>query len=274
MSDALNRRIRRGLGDLPLPADPGFDAVRSRSRREVNALSYALVLVAVLAAAVLLPRVTGLREVGSDITASPTTLVEAFGGAGLDPRRWSSSTSGIGPSLVVSDDHLTIRIPADAHEDAVAPGLIAGSLVTRCAARGDYDVQVRFALPEWQPNLGVMLVLREAAPASAAIMRGQVPGDVYATTIAPTPNTRTSDRSGGLRLIRSGPTVSSYYLQDGEWARLASAEAPAKDVAFELTLWTDDAARTGQRWRTASTSASVAVALDDFVLSAATLVCS
>ena len=120
---------------------------------------------------------------------------------------------------------------------------------------------------------GVTLVLREAVPGSAGIMRGQIPGDVYETTIAHTPNTRTSDRSGTLRLVRSGQTVSSYYLRDGRWVRLASGEASTTDVAFELTLWTDDAARTGLRWRESGTSAPVAVALDDFRLTAATLVC-
>ena len=273
MTDQTGGRIRRGIADLPVPRDPGFDAIGARSDRDTGGLVWKLALAALLAIVLVVPRLAGMRDVASRPSPDAITVVDDFAGAALDTTRWRSSTSGVGPTVEATDGHLVMRIPADAHEDAGAPGLIAGSFVTRCLVRGDYDVQASFALLEWQHDLGVTLVLREAVPGSAGIMRGQIPGDVYETTIAHTPNTRTSDRSGTLRLVRSGQTVSSYYLRDGRWVRLASGEASTTDVAFELTLWTDDAARTGLRWRESGTSAPVAVALDDFRLTAATLVC-
>jgi hypothetical protein len=60
---------------------------------------------------------------------------------------------------------------------------------------------------------------------SNPIVRFNIPDDATAGT---------TDTSGAFRLVRSGSTLSGYYLDDGAWVLLKSAQTTTIDTSYVL----------------------------------------
>jgi len=84
-------------------------------------------------------------------------LHDDFGDDAIDPTRWTASAD---PTLVISETNqrVEISIPASASQYQTRYGYGA-SYGSKCAVRGDFDIQVRFQLPTWPAGSGVRVGL-------------------------------------------------------------------------------------------------------------------
>ena len=188
---------------------------------------------------------TGLR-VARGVLGQP--IRDGFDDATVAAWIWESRRKGSGPTVAESHGRLEISLPEDSAGDPFSAGY-----KSVCRIRGDFDVQVDYQLLEWPSENGVRVGLAAAAPEAGRI--GLVerisfgrsefsgsPREAYlvhhgASVAGVVP---TSDMSGTLRLLRSGSSVTGYYLSFGEWILLGSDSVPTDDATISLKAWSHD----------------------------------
>jgi hypothetical protein len=135
---------------------------------------------------------------------------------------------------------IRIELTAASANDPSA-GLFAAGIGGTCVLRGDFDMQVDYALATWPPGNGVRVGL---ATSYGIVQRTADPGvpekylvsfGTFVTGITPT-----SDSNGALRLRREGSTLSGYVRSGSDWVLLASASVSTGDVGYALQAWSHD----------------------------------
>ncbi len=140
-----------------------------------------------------------------------------------DFSRWSSA-SGTTGSVRVSGQHV---------EMGAATGEGHAGIVSPCAFRGDFDVQVDYALINWPASNSYIAI---SAVNSLRIHRTGA-GD-YRLVLGQTDITRiaTNDTHGQLRLARTGASTAGYYSSGSSWTRLGAANVGTESVRFLVEL--------------------------------------
>lgn len=218
----------------------------------------------------------------------PPVLRDDFA-TGIDPGRWITRTFGIGPTTTPQGGRAEVSIPSSS--DASPPVVNIGSTIelAGCVVRGDFDVRIEYALPEWPLRSGVRLALR-ASPhvlrRSNAIFGGaaflveragaglggsrvrqqlalrpeapQLPTDHYAARSFSTGLTGyepTSDRVGALRIGRVGDEMRGFYRSGDRWVETGRLAPAGGGVAISLLVDT---------YEDEFSSQTVRVAFDNF----------
>jgi hypothetical protein len=154
----------------------------------------------------------------------------------LDVGHWQIGIAGNGPQLQIAGDRLEITIPAGSTPD-VEHGFINVGMATGCVVRGDYDVQVDYSLVEWPAANGVQVLFGDAPPVNShSIARGQFPNESYLSFFAPdsVAGAATSDLNSTMRLVRTGATITSFFLSNGVWVPLLSGSTQTGDTPFAI----------------------------------------
>ena len=119
---------------------------------------------------------------------------------------WRLTTGGNTTASPLSD-RVDISLPTG--------GLGGSGVQSVCYLAGDFDVQVDYILTAWLPNngSGLFMQLDDLGFVNIGRSSDATAGEIY------TGGRRdaTTDRSGTLRLVRNGSTISGYYLQSGSW---------------------------------------------------------
>jgi outer membrane protein assembly factor BamB len=151
-----------------------------------------------------------------------------------------------GPYTNETNQRLEITVPSDSSADTFSAGY-----ASKCALRGDFDIQVDYHLIAWPPENGVRVgLLIERQPSTCTIERVSytspdvsTPGDHYATNFAGSVLlSATHDTDGRIRLVRTGSTIEGYYFDEvtGNWKLLQSLPDRAiasRDVTFTIRAW-------------------------------------
>lgn len=117
---------------------------------------------------------------------------------------------------------------------------------SNCKLRGDFDVQVDYALLAWPFANGVRVGLSAADLGSpGAVERTSFstytnfdfpgePREVYLTHLSDGVNgiTETGDVAGKLRLVRTGNQLTGYAFTSGEWVPIHTAATSTADTAI------------------------------------------
>jgi len=177
-------------------------------------------------------------------------LVDDFNDGSMNTSMWTLFIDGIGPTTVEVPGCVEVTIPMDAHEASPHSSFGGGFKSAKCV-RGDFDIQVDYALTEWPPASGVRVGLG-LFPAHtgnlASIQRNSFsasdngPIEAYATDYSTGVGggVPTNHTSGGLRLARIGNMLTAGVLVDGEWVELYSAEFSTDDYYIAFTAWSHD----------------------------------
>jgi hypothetical protein len=165
---------------------------------------------------------------------------------------WFIYTQGTGPSTAVTGDRLEITIPANASNGG-NPYPFGGSIGTKFALRGDFDVQVDFNLFTWPAPTGVQVGIQPTSRGGffAGVWLINEPNydpapQVYSTWLNGDDfRVATLDTSGKLRMQRVGNTITSYYWNSG-WQVLGSRTDPTFGVACGFNFYVFGAGPVGQ----------------------------
>ncbi len=142
---------------------------------------------------------------------------------------------------------------------------------------GDFDIQVNYRLVQWPKGSGIRVGL---GTTSGTVERkswgkeGKTGAEDYGTNIGTAAVmdfwldnavqlTPAKGRSGALRLVRKGDQETGYYSAGGKWVEIGSGTVTRDDVRFALLAWGHDERFTNKK---------VAVAFDNFVVNAGTVV--
>jgi hypothetical protein len=190
----------------------------------------------------------GVLSAAFGAASAGSSVWEDHFAAPRDRRFWSTYDWG-GPTEVQAGGRVVMSLPGDSQGDSFVAGY-QGHYV----ARGDFDIQIDYALPTWPVGSGVRVGLTATSldrTSTVNVVRIGVgasepegPADVYATHLLDgvfgvTP---TEDRSGRLRLVRESDVYSGYYLdgETDEWVLLHSGPGPEGDVFFGFSAWSHD----------------------------------
>ncbi len=199
------------------------------------------------------PLVAAVLVVGGALLAAPAPA-DAAPGSDAHPLRWMKVAEG-GASVVGGPRHVAITIPA-----RPTGGDVEGAYESACRLKGDFDVQVDFALTKWPAKSGVRAGLIFGDTFNALERLSYAPNDGSAT-FAPNGPTElyltdlnrvsipTDQRIGKLRQTRSGNVVTSYCLSGSRWAKISSGPYTTDAVWFGVAAWTNTAFFSGQETR-------------------------
>jgi len=185
-----------------------------------------------------------------------------FGGASLDPTRWSAFGNSSGNGTVTQQNgRLEVSLNAG--------GTTAG-VQGKCFVGGDFDVQVDFALLNWPANNLQTIKLATADLGSGTFGLpgpGRFSGliDSYQMVLLSSIEglALTTDTGGKLRLTRSGTTLTGYYHNGTNFVALASATVPTVSTRFVLNVGSSN-----------PSGAAVQVAYDNFRVNAGAVDCA
>jgi dipeptidyl aminopeptidase/acylaminoacyl peptidase len=166
-------------------------------------------------------------------------LADDFNSDSANPSLWRFSTPlGTGISASVTNQRLEISLQPDAAPGPFDPLILAG-LKGTCLLHGDYDVQSDFSLLDWPAGNNVSLDIVADANGNMGLFGGNP--NLYATffNIPDDGFAPTTDTSGAFRLVRSGSTLSGYYLHDGAWVLLKSTQSTTIDTSYILLAATN-----------------------------------
>ena len=155
----------------------------------------------------------------------------------VDRGHWQIGIAGNGPSLQIANGGALITIPSGS-TPSTQQGFINVGMASGCVVRGDYDVQVDYALEQWPANNGVQVLLGDAPPVNShSIARGQFPNESYLSFFAPDTiaGAPTSDLASSMRLVRSGATITTLFLSNGAWVPLLSGATQIGDTPFQVS---------------------------------------
>lgn len=167
----------------------------------------------------------------------------------MNPHYWSSYDWG-GPYALQERGRVLLAIPADSQGESFVAGY--EGLPT---ARGDFDVQIDYALPLWPGSSGVRVGLSANSVDRQTIVNverisfgegefTEEPSEVYLAHLFDGIQgiTATDDRSGKLRLTREGAIYSAFYWDNAAdgWVLLHAGSGPEGDVFFGFSAWSHD----------------------------------
>jgi hypothetical protein len=191
----------------------------------------------------------------------PAIFLDSFDSS-FDPSFWLSATQSPGTSAAVAGGRLVLTVGADA-EPSPGDTFVAAGIASRCKVAGDYDLRVDYRLLEWPAANGVDLVF--GTDYVHNIGRLNTPTDSY-YAFPPTGNSApTNDRSGSLRLTRSGDTLEGFYLHAGQWIPLWEAPVTRSSALVQLSAVANPGTFAGQE---------VTVAFDNFRVIRGRVACS
>lgn len=182
--------------------------------------------------------------------AGHTAVIDNFNDGVMNTTLWTPFIDGIGPTAAETSGCVVVTMPADAHE-AEAPHSFGGGFKSAKCVRGDFDVQIDYALTEWPSGSGVRVGLG-LFPAHtgnlADVQRSSFgpsengPIEAYATdySVSGGGGVPTNHISGSLRLARVGNMLTAGVLVDGEWVEIYSAEFSTDDYFIAFTAWSHD----------------------------------
>jgi len=185
----------------------------------------------------------------------------------IDHSLWTAYKSDPGP--IVSESNQTLEIVYPAESDGEVFGAGYDGL---CELSGDFDIQVDYRPPVWPPANGVRVALVTTFGSVERTSFGKSPDfpdqprEVYLTNFGDVVSgiTGTTHLSGKLRQVRSGNTVSGYYLSDGSWVLIHTAQATTNNAAFSLSSWSHDYAFSDE---------AVQATFDNMIVNEGILVC-
>jgi hypothetical protein len=156
---------------------------------------------------------------------------------------WNVDQEG-GATLAETNRRIEVTIPA-----SVDMADYTGGYTSACLLHGDYDIQVDYELPVWQPTSGVLVYFGDNNVNLDRISLGpydyEGAKDVYWTdTTGHGDASRigmvipTSDLSGKLRVQRVADTVNSLIFTNNAWMLIASHSHPeyAEDTIFYVSV--------------------------------------
>lgn len=211
----------------------------------------------------------------SALPISASVFVDKFDGSFPNNWFWTTSIRGSGPKLMQKNGRLEVTLPADSKDDPARGGFDAG-YVSAGVLRGDFDIQVDYTLLECPKENGTRVGLSASFGSVERSSSGTVHEypesltNIYAanfgaSTITARNYTGTEDRSGKLRLIRSGYMATGYYYRSGEWITIGSGIVGTDDASFTIRAWSHNYTFAGKQMK---------AAFDNFVINSGTLVLS
>jgi TolB protein len=206
-------------------------------------------------------RMHTLRRDGTGEQALPQlgAIAESFDGPELDSSLWWTFFHGSGGTVAQADGRVELALTADAANDP-GSGFMGPNFGTQCRAVGDYDARVRFELLDWPSANGTHVNLGDGGMTGSIGRRSEGIIEDYLAYFDPVPaSAPTNDTSGMLRLVRTGSTLTAYFLANGEWEQLLSGPSATTPALLNVHLFSMDSIFGDQLVR---------VAFDDFHVAA------
>jgi hypothetical protein len=168
-------------------------------------------------------------------TELESTVLDDFNDNLADLSLWAPYQTGTGPTYTESNQTLEIHFPSNS-----AGEVFGAAYGSNFNLRGDFDIQVDYALLDWPAQNGVIVGIY----ATGAMERlNWYYDDVYATHFPPEATmgvTPTNDLYGKLRLVRSGSALTGYYFNSGTWVNIHSfASANTSNCPVILSSWSN-----------------------------------
>ncbi len=200
----------------------------SRWRRHLIGVALALAL-------------AGLPVIGVKALTLPW-VYDDFTSATISPALWAPFMFG-GPVVAAANQKLQVELPASS-----AGSVFGAGVVSTCRLRGDFDIQVDYALPFWPFASGTRLdfsinsggfvvdVERVSLGSSTADFPGQ-PREIYASDFGPGDVegiAPTLDLAGRLRLTRTGGSVGAFFQSFAGWVLVHAGPGPLGEVSWTL----------------------------------------
>jgi hypothetical protein len=164
-----------------------------------------------------------------------------------DTSTWIRWAPGTGVELTPAGQGFATAYAANAQPNpnpVNGKGIPAGYIST-FALRGDFTLDIDYALTTWPASSGVRLGLA-VWPSVCMIRQGQGPYTQEWLTFGAGPYSSipTDERHGTLRLARAGGTLLGYYrsLTDGSWVLVGSRTGDpvfTNDFQVSVNSWTD-----------------------------------
>jgi hypothetical protein len=187
----------------------------------------------------------------------------------LDNSRWQLNYIGKASTVREANHRLEVVIPANPFNGTKNSSQVLAGLTSICTLRGDFDFQVDYQLLEWPSSNGVFVVLgaHKLSPGNnhpndntaRASLHG-MPQDILSTDFGDTfyHINASSDKSGKLRIVRSGAMITGYYYSNSHrWVPIHSAQEVPLDINIKLSGFTEQFRFANQQ---------VKIAFDNFVL--------
>ena len=156
-----------------------------------------------------------------------------------DQAHWMYHVLGTGVRVKPSGNGFDV----DYSPEAAGGGVSAGGYISTFALRGDFTLDIDYALRKWPEENGVRLGV--AVRPFVGMCRASTPewGEVYSFVAGPFVNPPTDDEHGSLRLVREGGTLRGYYRSspNEEWVLAGSrSDDPvfAEDFQVRVASWT------------------------------------
>ncbi len=163
-----------------------------------------------------------------------------------DRSTWIRWVAGSGVQLAPRDQGFDVAYAANAQPSPGNDSAMSGSFISTFALRGDFTIEVDYALTTWPASSGVRLGLGLCWPSIGMIREGQGPytQEQYTFGAGPYVHVQTGDQHGTLRLVRKGGTLLGYYrsLADGSWVLAGSRTGDpvfTNDFQVSISSWTD-----------------------------------
>lgn len=181
----------------------------------------------------------------------------------LDLARWELLVPPPGFFADVAETNQRLEIE-------VGPGMGGGGVVSRYPVHGDFDVQVDYSLTVWPARnpYGLRLGATDLGVGPFGLVAMQRNSStvsdfefytvVFSDSASQTPTTHTS---GGLRLVRSGSTLSGYFMSETGWVLVGSGVTTTSPTRFNLDVGTADP----------SASGGIRITFDNFRVNAGTV---
>ncbi len=153
---------------------------------------------------------------------------------------------GSGAAATEQAQHLEFTIQAG------GSGTEFGARVTSVfLLRGDFDIQVDFAMLQWPDHNGVRTAIAltdalfdddgvERSSLSSGDPLGAQEAYIADFVAGPIVLVATQDLTGRLRLVRSGATQTGYYWSGSNWIPILTGSAPIADQSVQLHIWSHD----------------------------------
>jgi hypothetical protein len=173
--------------------------------------------------------------------SDPTPSASVRQAPGADPRAWTISTTGNGPTATATSDGADLLIPASAQGDPQPPHVVGVMLSAKCQLAADFDLQADYAVVNWPAGNGVRFGLVAGEYHVVRTSNPQGMDNTYAANLAGYfLSVETHDTSGRLRLTRAGTTITASYLNKGTWVTIATASISGAKQPYSIAAWSGD----------------------------------
>jgi len=183
-------------------------------------------------------------------TAIAQTIYDDFNDNSINTSLWTASISGSGVQVTEADQRVEIDLASSAGNGP--NGIFGGGYSSNAIFEGDLDVSIKFRLLNWPLSNGVRIGLGFTPATNSSqfwtvervsLGRGESVGDVYLTDF--NHNLGRFDAAGNslegqLRLMRTGTTVSAFYLDAGNWQSLRTDTITDAPIKFGFSAWSHD----------------------------------